>query len=406
MRGMTRFAIVTERAFTPLEEIPEAVVLVEDERIRAIGRREAVALPPGTAEFDARKMTAVPGFVDLHIHGAGGCDLMEEGVEALPTVAFTAAKHGTTALVATTVTASEDRSCRSLRGLARYVSSEGNRHPPAARRQPVAEILGVHLEGPFINPVRRGVQPEEWIRPPSLELLERLLEAAEGSALILTLAPEMPGGLELIEQARRLGLVVSLGHTDATYEQARQAIERGASHAAHVFNAMRPFAHRDTGVIGAVLTSPEVTAEVIADGVHVDAPAIRLLVTAKGAERVVLVSDGTAATAMPDGRYRLGTLEINVAGGVARDDAGRLAGSTLTLDRALRQVVGLGVPLRDALRMATLNPAARLGLEARKGVLAPGADADLVLLTSELYVAGAMTRGSGLAGFSKRPARG
>jgi N-acetylglucosamine-6-phosphate deacetylase len=403
---MARFAIVTERALTPLEEIPEAVVLVEDEHVRAIARREAVMLPPGTSEFDAREMTAVPGFVDLHIHGAGGHDLMEGSVEALHAVAFTAAKHGTTALVATTVTASEERTARSLGALARCIASEGNRRPPVARRQPVAEILGVHLEGPFINPLRRGVHPEEWIQLPSPALLERLLEAAQGSARILTLAPEMPGGLELIEQAWRRGLVVALGHTDATYEQARQAIERGASHAAHVFNAMRPFAHRETGVIGAVLTFPEVTAELIADGVHVDAPAIRLLVTAKGAERVVLVSDGTAATAMPDGRYRLGTFAVTVSNGVARDDEGRLAGSTLTLDRALRHVVGLGVPLQDALRMATLNPAARLGLEARKGVLVPGADADLVLLTRDLYVAGAMTRGSGLAGFSQSPARG
>jgi N-acetylglucosamine-6-phosphate deacetylase len=403
---MARLAIVTNRALTPLEEIPDAVVLVEDGQIAAVERREALALPFGTAEYDARELIAAPGFVDLHIHGAGGRDVMQQERDALRTVAATVARHGTTAIVATTVTASEDCICRSLAALARYLAAQGDRPSAAAPGQPAAEILGAHLEGPFINPVRRGAHPEEWIRPPDAALLDRFLEAAAGTTRILTLAPEMPGGLALVEQARRRGLLVALGHTDATYDEARQAIERGARHATHVFNAMRPFAHRETGVIGAVLTSAEVTAEVIADGVHVDAPAIRLLVAAKGAARTILVSDGTAATAMPDGGYRLGTREMTVSEGVARNEAGRLAGSTLTLDRAVRFMVGCGVPLGEALRMASFNPAARLGLETRKGILKPGADADLVLLTAELRVAGTMTRGEGLEEFLSSRRRG
>jgi N-acetylglucosamine-6-phosphate deacetylase len=199
-----------------------------------------------------------------------------------------------------------------------------------------------------------------------------------------------------VEVSREAGLVVSLGHTDATYAQARAAIERGARHAVHVFNAMRPFSHRETGVLGAVLTSPEVSAEVIADGVHVDDAAIRLLVAAKGAARVVLVSDGTAATGMPDGTYRLGTFEVTLAGGVCRNQEGRISGSALTLDRALRKMVALGVALPDAVRMLTWNPASLLGLEHTKGVIAPGADADLVLLDESLQVRGVMTRGAGL----------
>ncbi len=210
---------------------------------------------------------------------------------------------------------------------------------------------------------------------------------------ILTMAPELPGAFEMIQTARAAGLIVSLGHTDATYEVARAAIDRGASHAAHVFNAMRPFSHRETGVLGAVLTDPRVTTEVIADGVHVDDAAIRLLLAAKGIERVVLVSDGISATGMPDGTYQLGTFDVVVSSGVCRNLEGRLAGSTLTLDRAIRHIVSLGVRLAEAVRMATEVPAMRLGLAGKKGVIAPGADADLVMLTPDLQIAGVMARG-------------
>jgi N-acetylglucosamine-6-phosphate deacetylase len=241
------------------------------------------------------------------------------------------------------------------------------------------------------------VHPAKWIVPPSQELFAQLLREARGTAQILTLAPELPGALELIAVARQAGVVVSLGHTDATYEQAHAAIEAGAGHAAHVFNAMRPFSHRGTGVIGAVLTSPKVSAELIADGVHVDEAAMRMLVGIKTPERVILVSDGMSATGMPDGKYQLGLFEVKVSGGVARNAEGKLAGSTLTLDRALRNMVGLGVPLASALRMVTANPARQIGLGARKGVLAAGADADLVFLDDRLEVSGVMTRGAGLA---------
>jgi N-acetylglucosamine-6-phosphate deacetylase len=231
---------------------------------------------------------------------------------------------------------------------------------------------------------------------PSAELLGRFLSAARGKGRILTLAPELPGAAPCIDAALKAGLVVALGHTDATYEQARAAIARGARHAVHVYNAMRPFSHRDAGVIGAVLTSPEVTAELIADGVHVDEAAMRILLQAKGVDRMILVSDGTAATGMPDGKYTLGTFEVTVAGGVCRNAEGKLAGSTLTLDRALLNIVALGVPLADAVRMLTLNPARLLGLEGKKGVLRPGADADIVLLDESLRVRNVWARGSPL----------
>jgi len=385
-------AIFARRAFTPRKEIADAVVVVQDQHIIAVGSRDEVALPPGAIHREARGLTIVPGFVDVHIHGAGGHDVMEGTPEALRAITRTVAGHGTTSLVATTVTASEERTCQSVAGIAAWMRSDVS---VPDGHTPQAEILGVHFEGPFISPARRGVHPPEWIVPPSVDLFAKFRDAAHGAARILTLAPELPGALDLVAAACAAGCVVSLGHTDASYAQTMAAIDRGARHAAHVFNAMRPFAHRDSGVIGAVLASPLVTAELIADGVHVDEGAMRMLLAAKGPRGVILVSDGTSATGMLDGNYRLGTFEVTVSDGVSRNADGELAGSTLALDRALRNVLTLGVPLGDALAMLTENPARLLGLEARKGALVPGADADLVLLDDQMEVAGVMTRGQG-----------
>jgi N-acetylglucosamine-6-phosphate deacetylase len=389
---MSSTIIHTARALTPLEEIPDAAIVFADGRISAIGPRAGIVAPAGAREISARDATIVPGFVDVHIHGAGGHDVMSSTEEALTTIASTVARRGTTSIVATTVTAPPDETRRSLEGISRYILSSANRNPDVT-----AEIIGIHLEGPFISPTRRGVHPAGAIANPSTTLLDRYLDAAAGTVKILTLAPEIPGALELVERGYAKGLVVALGHTDATYEQAHTAIFRGARHAVHVFNAMRPFSHRETGVLGAVLTDPNVTAEIIADGVHVDDPAIRLLLAAKGTDLVLLVSDGTAATGMRDGSYRLGTFDVTVSDGISRNREGKLAGSTLTLDRAVQHMARLGVPLIEAIRMATYNPAHRVGIDERKGVLAPGADADLLLLTPELKVANVFARGVALS---------
>ena len=375
------------RAFTPATEIPDAAILIRDGAIEAVGPRDGVTLPAGAQEVVATDKIATPGFVDVHIHGAGGHDVMEGTGDALKAVASTIAAHGTTSFVATTVTASPDAICRSAEGVARYF---GLQHEAGDLR---AEVLGVHFEGPFISPLRRGVHPPEFLKLPSADLLAQFIAAAKGRAQILTIAPELLGAMPCIDAARKAGLVVAIGHTDATYEQARAAIARGAHHAVHVYNAMRPFTHRDSGVIGAVLTTPEVTAELIADGVHVDETAMRLLLQAKGPSGVILVSDGISATGMPDGKYMLGTFEVTVSDGVCRNAEGKLAGSTLTLDRALRNIVNLGTPLSHALRMLTLNPATLLGLEFKKGALRAGADADLVLLDDSLRVTKVWARG-------------
>lgn len=384
---MTTTLLHVGRAFTPTTELHDAGILLRDGVIEAVALRASLTLPAGAEEIVARDKIAVPGFIDVHIHGAGGHDVMEATESALNAVSSSIGSHGTTSFVATTVTGNPDAICKSSEGIAHYI---GLQH---VNTRPGAEILGIHFEGPFINPVRRGVHPPEWIRLPSAELLEQFVGAARGHALMLTIAPELLGAMPCIDAARKSGMVVGIGHTDATYEQARAAMARGAHHAIHTYNAMRPFSHRDAGVIGAVLTSPEFTAELIADGVHVGETAMRLLLQAKGAAGVILISDGISATSMPDGKYMLGGFEVTVSGGVCRNAEGNLAGSTLTLDRALRNIVNLGASLREALGMLTLNPATLLGIEHKKGTLRPNADADLVLLNEALEVTRVFTRG-------------
>jgi len=387
---MTLEAIFASRAFTPHEEIADPVLLVEGQKIVAIGRRDELSLPSSATLIHKRGLTVVPGFIDVHIHGAAGHDVMEGTHETLAAIAESVATRGTTAVVATTVSASEEVTCTAVEAIAGWIMHQRD-HSAAGPAS--AEILGIHLEGPFINPTRRGAHPAEWITAPSLPLFKRFVETARGATRILTLAPELPGAAEVIAEARKAGVVVSLGHTDASYAQAMAAIANGARHATHVFNAMRPFTHRETGVVGAILTSSNVTAELIADGVHVDDAAIRVLLASKGAHGVILVSDGIAATGMPDGKYKLGTSEVCVAGGIARTNEGKLAGSTLTLDRAFRHLLGLGFPPREVLPMLTSNPARLLGLEQRKGSLQAGADADLLLLDDRFQLVDVMTRG-------------
>jgi N-acetylglucosamine-6-phosphate deacetylase len=385
---MTTTLLHAGKAITPKGEIPDAGILIRDGEIETVGPRSSMQLPAGAAEISAADYTAVPGFVDVHIHGAGGRDVMEADDSALAVITGRLAKFGTTSLLATTVTASADDTVRAVEGIAKFISKQFQTDDARA------EILGIHFEGPFLSKERRGVHLPEFLQLPSAEVLQRFLHAASGNARILTIAPELMGAMPCIDAARSLGMVVSIGHTDATYEQARAAIAHGARHATHVYNAMRPFSHRDPGVIGAVLTTREVTAELIADGVHVDEIAMKILLQSKDPEHVILISDGMAATGMPDGKYQLGGIEVTVSGGICRNAEGRLAGSTLTLDRALRNIVNLGTPLENAVRMLTLNPATLLGIEFKKGALRTGADADIVLLNEGLEIASVYARGT------------
>ncbi len=375
---MKRLAVTAGRVMTPDVVILDGIVLVEGSKILEVGSRRAVRFAED--EFTvvgAPGHLLVPGFIDVHIHGALGRDLMEGTEDALEVISRFLARHGTTAYLATTVTASPIATLQAVEALGRQVN----------RPQPGARLLGLHLEGPFINPEKRGAHPAEHIRRPSTLIFDQLLAHSDHQIKLITLAPEVEGGLELIQYARSKGVVVSMGHSNATLEEARSAISLGAGNATHTFNAMRDFSHRDPGILGAVLTTPHVWAELIADGVHVSPSAVNLCIQCKQSGRILLVSDAVSATGMPDGQYRLADFEITLSGGVCRTREGQLAGSTLTQDQALRNVVRWSNrPLEAVLPMLTRNPARSVGLADRKGSLIAGHDADMVLLEKDLNV--------------------
>jgi N-acetylglucosamine-6-phosphate deacetylase len=282
--------------------------------------------------------------------------------------------HGVTSYLPTTVTAPTDTILRALERLGREVRSEDGK---AGRARP----LGIHLEGPFISHAKRGVHPPECLQSPDVGLFDRFFDAANGAMRMMTFAPELPNAREFIAHAVERGVVVSLGHSDADYQQAQAGIAAGANTATHTFNAMRPLDHRDPGILGAALTSDDLFADIIADGVHVHPDVVRLFLEAKGEERAILITDAISATGMPDGRYQLGPFEVEVKGDRCEYN-GKLAGSVLTLDRAVRNAAKFANwPLARAVRLATQNPAALLGLS-NQGRLAVGADADVVVLTS------------------------
>jgi N-acetylglucosamine-6-phosphate deacetylase len=386
-------AILAGTIYTPTAEIENGVILIEGHRVAKVGPKERVKIPAGVSAIDNQDRVIVPGFIDMHIHGAAGHDLMEATPEAVSAVSTYLARHGTTAYLTTTVTASLERTLHAARELGEIISASQSSHG-ASEKIPGAQPLGLHFEGPFLNPKKRGAHPVSQLRKPSVEIVERILDAAGNTARLFTLAPELEGALAVVEYAHGRGLRIGIGHSNATYEVAEQAIAAGASQAVHVYNAMRAFTHRDSGILGAVLTDDRVSAELICDGVHVEPAAILLLVKAKGLERLILVSDSSSGAGMPDGNYRLGNFTVHVAGGVCRTVEGNLAGSTITLDAAVRNLASFtGLSYQECLPCATLNPAKALGLEKQKGVIAPGCDADLAVLDRNHYVTQTYVRG-------------
>ena len=369
--------LLARRLFTPLETIDDAVLVFEDGVITAVGARAAVRIPPEARVLDFGDAVLAPGLIDIHIHGGAGHDVMEGSDESLAAVERLMATHGVTSYCPTTVTAPVDATLRSLDALGKAVERASRGDGDGARTRP----LGVHFEGPFLSHAKRGVHPPTLLQPASRELFERMWHAADGRVSVMTIAPEIEGALDLITEASRRRVCVSLGHSDADLPQTRAAIQAGARHATHTFNAMRPLDHRDPGLLGAVLTSSAVTADIIVDGIHVDPVVVDLFLRAKGVEGAVLITDAISATGMPDGTYMLGGFAVQVRDGRCEFD-GRLAGSVLTLDRAVRNTMKFGdISLQNAVRMATINPASLLGLEKRKGSLSVGADADIAVFT-------------------------
>jgi N-acetylglucosamine-6-phosphate deacetylase len=377
--------LTAERLWDGTRLLDSPVVLIEDGRIAAISSRSAKELPGEARPLDFPGATLAPAFFDVHIHGGKGHDIMEATPEALAAMGSFLASRGVGSFLPTTVTAPLDATLRSLSGLAKLIAQ-----PPVAGQ---ARPLGIHLEGPFLSPVKRGVHPPEFLLAPDIATFDRLFEAAEGHVRLMTLAPELPGAPELAAHATARGVRISLGHSNATAAETRAGIQAGAVSATHTFNAMRALNHREPGILGTVLTCDALFAEMICDGVHVAPEIVKLWWKAKGPERAILMTDALSAAGMPDGTYLLGGFEVQVCGNRAM--AGDvLAGSVLTLDRALTNFMQFtGAPLEQALRLATVNPAAMTGLSDQIGSLAVGRTASLVAVDAKGKLVGSVING-------------
>ncbi|MFE0844711.1 N-acetylglucosamine-6-phosphate deacetylase [Streptomyces rochei] len=354
---------------------------VDDGRVIVDGTRIADTAPPGADVVDVNGHWVVPGFVDLHNHGGGGASFAGGTAEDVLRGVETHRRHGTTTVVASAVTGDLDFLARHA-GMLAELAQQG-------------EIAGIHFEGPFISPCRKGAHDEQLLRDPDPAEVRKLVDAAHGHAKMMTLATELPGGLDSVRLLTEHGVIAAVGHTDATYEQTVQAIDAGATVATHLFNAMPPLGHRAPGPITALLEDERITVELINDGTHLHPAALQLAFHHAGAARVAFITDAMDAAGFGDGRYLLGPLEVEVADGVARlVEGGSIAGSTLTLDRAFKRAVTVdGLPVGDVVAAISANPARLLGLDDRIGSLDAGKDADLVVLDDAFDVVGVMRRG-------------
>ncbi len=364
--------------------VESPLVAVEGGRIVSIESRLASEAPADITIKEFPGATLAPAFLDVHIHGAAGHDVMEATPEALGTIGKFLASRGTGSFLATTVTAPLDATLRSLEGLAKLI--------PQERAQGEAKAIGIHLEGPFLSHSKRGVHPPDKLLAPDLGIFDRMFEASEGLVRLITLAPELPGAVELAAHATSRGVRVSVGHSDATAADTRRAIAAGAISATHTYNAMRPLDHKEPGILGVVLTTDEIYAELICDGIHNTSEMVRLWWRAKGPDRAILITDAMSATGMPEGVYQLGGFPVQVADGKAMLN-GVLAGSVLTLDRALTNFVQFtGATVEQGLRLLTANPAAMIGADS--GSLAIGAPADFVAVDGAGKLVGSVVGGA------------
>ncbi len=380
-----RTVVTADRLWDGRGFVDHPILTVDAGRIESIAERSFAEQPTGARVVAFPGATLGPAFFDVHFHGAAGHDVMEASPAALDTIGSFLASHGTGSFLATTVTASLDATLKAVSGLARLIGPAA----VAGRARPV----GIHLEGPFLSHAKRGVQPAAYLLAPDIKTFDKLYEAAEGNVRLMTLAPELPGAVELAAHATARGVRISVGHSNATAAEARALIEAGAVSATHTFNAMRPLDHREPGILGTALTDDRLYAELICDGIHVTPEMVKLWWRAKGRERAILVTDAMSATGMPDGEYQLGGFPVQVEMGRAMA-GGVLAGSVLTLDQALANFVHFtGATAGEGLQLMTTNPAAMTGLTERTGTIGVGAVADLVAIDSEGRLVGCLIAG-------------
>jgi N-acetylglucosamine-6-phosphate deacetylase len=366
--------LANARVVTARAVLDPGWVWIQGPDIAGVGRGDPPARA-GDELIDVGGNYVLPGFIDLHMHGGGGAQVTTDDADEIRRAVAFHRRHGTTHTLVSLVTDQLDRMAAAAATVAGLIESA----EPG--------IAGVHLEGPFLNPAKRGMHHREYLLAPDLAALRHLLTAGGGAVRVVTLAPELPGGMDLLREVVAGGAIAAVGHTDATYVQARDAFASGARLATHLFNAMRSFHHRDPGPAGAALNDETVTCELINDGVHLHDEVVRFAVAAAGSDRIAFVTDATAAAGMAAGHYRMGPVQVYADGTAARLADGSLAGSTLTMDAAVRYAVrNVGLSLVDAATAASTTPARLLGIADRTGSIYPGRRADLVLLDESLHV--------------------
>lgn len=379
------YALRNAKIITPFREVEPGTIIIDGKRIVNMGKDSDVEVPAGVRSYNLHGMMITPGFVDLLVHGGNGAGFADDDdPEALSKISEFFFQHGTTGMLASLFSKKMDLLKKDMNRIADYIEA----HPDS-------NIWGIHMEGPFINPAIKGAHKIEYLWEPNVEMWNELYESSRGHIKLMTISPELKGNMEVIRKASSQGVVPSIGHTLALYDDIEKAIDNGAAHVTHMFNAMRPFHHREAGIMVAALLRNELKVELIADGIHVHPIVMKLLHNIKGSGGMILVTDAIRASGMPDGEYHFMDQKILVKNKKAYLENGTLAGSTLTMENAVKTMVqDVEVPITDAVRMASLNGAKVLGVEHNKGILAVGKDADLVILDDDFVVQATIYEGT------------
>lgn len=372
----TTYVLNNIRIITPFRIVEPGFIMVSKKKIVNMGKVSDFTVPADVPVYDLNGYTVTPGFVDLLVHGGNGSGFADDDEKAIGSISEFFFQHGTTGLLASLFSKKMNLLKKDMIRIADYIESHKD-----------SNVWGIHMEGPFINPKIKGAHKLEYLWESNVDTWNELNESSRGHIKIMTISPEIPGNIDVIRTAASQGVVPSIGHTLAMYEDIEKAIDNGAAHVTHMFNAMRPFHHREAGIMVAALLKKELKVELIADGIHVHPIVMQLLHNIKGSGGIILVTDAIRASGMPDGEYHFMDQKIIVKQKKAFLENGTLAGSTLTMEEAVRTMVrDVGVPITDAVRMASLNGAKVLGVEHKKGILAVGKDADIVIMDDDFNV--------------------
>jgi N-acetylglucosamine-6-phosphate deacetylase len=370
----SRIALTNGKAYTEHEVIEDAAVLISNGKIESLGKTEEITIPTSYRKFNVRGKAICPGFIDIHINGGGRALVMDGTYEAICAVARAHAKYGVTGILPTTVAWSDEEQLTAIDAVLEAIE----------RGTKGARPLGIHMEGPFLNPAKRGTHNPDFLLEPSKSKFDMFFSAARGHLRLMTLSPELPGALDLIRHARRKGVAISAGHTVATYEQTVEAIDAGLQIGTHIFNAMAGISAREPGPAVALLESPKTMVAVLTDGVHVHPGLVRLILQIKNSDSVVIVTDATPPSGTDDTTWKLEDFTVTIRGYTGYLDNGTIAGSALTMNSAAKITKRMtGLPLEKLLPMTSLNQARLLGIDNKKGSILTGKDADIVVLSDD-----------------------